>query len=139
MQAFDVSHWYRGANDKVFTANHHIATTLSMLRIFAPKVFLFNKLTTLDEHNLGIQAHVAVLIKFLLLHDNYDKAELFDDDGRSCLDLDDIFSRLRTRYTQQKEEINTLLVREFAQVLASKHRQPNELIKLIHRTFLDKE
>ena len=139
MQAFDVSHWYRGANDKVFTANHHIATTLSMLRMYAPKVFLFDKVTTLDEHNLGIQVHVAVLLKFLLLHDNYDKAELFDKDGCSALDLDDIFLRLRSRYSQQLEEINTQLVPEIAQMLASKHRQPTELIKLIHRTFLNKE
>ena len=139
MQAFDVSHWYRGANDKVFTANHHIATTLSMLRMYAPKVFLFDKVTTLDEHNLGIQVHVAVLIKFLLLHDNYDKAELFDKDGRSALDLDDIFLRLRSKYTQQVEEINEFLMPEIAQMLASKHRQPTELIKLIHRTFLNKE
>ena len=131
MQAFDVSHWYRGANDKVFTANHHIATTLSMLRMYAPKVFLFDKVTTLDEHNLGIQVHVAVLIKFLLFHDNYDKAELFD--------LDDIFFRLRSKYPQQVEEINAFLVPEIAQMLASKHRQPTELIKLIHRTFLNKE
>ena len=102
-------------------------------------MFLFAKWTTLDEHNLGIQVHVAVLIKFLLLHDNYDKAELFDEDGRSALDVDDIFLRLRSKYPHQVEEINALLVPEFAQVLASKHRHPNELIKLIHRTFLDKE
>ena len=139
MRTFDVSHWYRGANDKIFTSNHHITTSLAMFRVFAPKVLLFNKLTTLDEHNLGVQVHVAVLIKFLLLHDNYDKAELFDEDGRSALDLDDIFFRLRSKYPQQVEEINAFLVPEIAQMLASKHRQPTELIKLIHRTFLNKE
>ena len=53
--------------------------------------------------------------------------------------LDDIFLRLRSKYTHQVEEINELIMPEFAQMLASKHRQPTELIKLIHRTFLNKE
>ena len=51
-----------------------------------------------------------MLLKFLLLHDNYDKAELFDKDGCSALDLDDIFLRLRSKYPHQVEEINALLV-----------------------------
>ena len=69
-----------------------------MLRMFAPKVFLFDELTTLDEHNLGIQAHVAVLIKFLILHSDFTMSDVLDKDGCALIDMDEIFQQLRRRY-----------------------------------------
>ena len=73
MQGFDVNHWYRSSLNKVFTANHHITTVRPILRRFAPKVRFNKEVSTLDEYNLQIQAHIAVLLKFLLLFDNFDK------------------------------------------------------------------
>ena len=71
MRAFDVHYWYRGSQGKIFTANHHVATLRPLLRMFAPDVKLFDDIKTLDESNLIVQAHIAVLLKFLLLFDRF--------------------------------------------------------------------
>ena len=52
----------------------------------------------LNEHNVVVQAHIAVLLKFLLLHDNFVMTDLFEDDDRCCIDMDSLFGDLRSRY-----------------------------------------
>ena len=99
VQAFDVSHWYRGATGHIFTANHHIATVRTILRRFAPHVTLNGVQKVLNEHNVVIQAHIAVLLKFLLLHDNFVMTDLFDDDDRCFINMDSLFQDLRSRYS----------------------------------------
>ena len=98
MQGFNVNHWYRSSLNKVFTANHHITTLRPILRRFAPKVVFEQEVTTLDEHNLQIQAHIAVLLKFLILHAGFTISDVFDADGCALIDMDDVFEQLRTRY-----------------------------------------
>ena len=44
--------------------------------VLPPRVVLDGEMTTLDAATLGVQAHIAVLLKFLLLHDNFDIASL---------------------------------------------------------------
>ena len=90
---------YRSSLTKVFTANHHITTVRPILRRFAPKVRFNKEVSTLDEYNLQIQAHIAVLLKFLLLHDNFVMMDLFEDDDRCCIDIDSLFEDLRSRYS----------------------------------------
>ena len=113
MRAFDVNYWYRGAHGTIFTANHHVATLRPLLRMFAPDVKLFDDIKTLDESNLIVQAHIAVLLKFLLLFDNFDKQTLYDEEGRCCIDMDEVFMKLRSKYPNQVEDINTFVMPGF--------------------------
>ena len=98
MQGFDVNHWYRSSLNKVFTANHHITTVRPILRRFAPKVRFNREVSTLDEDNLQIQAHIAVLLKFLILYSDVTMHDVLDQDGCAFIDMDDIFQQLRRRY-----------------------------------------
>ena len=139
MRGFDVSHWYKGSNKSFFSAYHHMATTRPMLRLFAPKVQLNNLLTTLDEATLGVQAHIAVLLKFLLIHDNFDVKSLLNADGRIVLNMDHVFNRLKTRYPDHAADIDTTIVPGFTKVLTRKHSKARDFIKTIHQLFDGKE
>ena len=98
MQGFDVNHMYRSSLIKVFTANHHITMVRPILRRFAPKVRFNKEVSTLDEHNLQVQAHIAVLLKFLILYHGFTMHDILDPDGCALIDMDDVFERLRKRY-----------------------------------------
>ena len=117
MQGFDVNHMYRSSLTKVFTANHHITTVRPILRRFAPKIRFNKEVSTLDEYNLQIQAHIAVLLKFLILYDGFTMHDVLDQDGCALIDMDDVFTRLQTRYPHQKEDINAIIVPGFVLVL----------------------
>ena len=139
MRAFDVNYWYRGSHGKIFTANHHIATLRPLLRMFAPEIKLFNKVTTLDESNLTVQAHIAVLLKFLVLFGNFDMRTLYDAEGHCGINMDDVFVRLRTRYPKLVEDINEFIVPEFEIVLYKTAKRTSELVLKFHDVFEDKK
>ena len=84
--------------NKVFKANHHLTSVRPILRRFAPKVRLNKEVSTLDEYNLVIQAHMAVMFKFLTLHSDFTMGDVLDRDGCVFIDMDDIFDQLRRRY-----------------------------------------
>ena len=139
MRAFDVNYWYRGSHGKIFTANHHIATLRPLLRMFAPEIKLLDKMTTLDESNLTVQAHIAVLLKFLVLFDNFDMNTLYDAEGHCGINMDEVLLRLRNRYAKQLVDINTFIVPEFENVLYKKAKRTSELVLKFHDVFEDKE
>ena len=132
-------HWYKGLHGSFFSAYHHMATTRPMLRLFTPQVVLNNETTTLDEATLVVQAHIAVLLKFLLIHDKFDVKSLLNADGRIVLNMDHVFDRLRTRYPDQAADIDTTIVPGFAKVLKGKHSKARDFIKTIHQLFDGKE
>ena len=134
-----MSHWYKGLDGSFFSAYHHMATTRSMLRLFAPQVVLNNETTTLDEATLVVQAHIAVLLKFLLIHDKFDVKSLLNADSRIVLNMDHVFHRLRTRYPDQAADIDAIIVPGFTAVLTRKHRKARDFIKTIHQLFEGKE
>ena len=108
VQGFNVSHWYRGQGASFFASFHYMASTTPMLSLFAPRVVLNGATTTLDATTLGIQAHVAVLLKYLLLHDNFDIHSLRSD-GRTVLDMDHVFTRLKALYPDQAADIVNII------------------------------
>ena len=134
-----MSHWYKGLKGSFFASYHHMATTRSMLRLFAPQVVLNNETTTLDEATLVVQAHIAVLLKFLLIHVKFDVKSLLNADGRIVLNMDHVFDRLKTRYPDHAADIDTTIVPGFAKVLKQKHSKARDFIKTIHQLFDGKE
>ena len=139
MRAFDVNFWYRGSHGSIFTANHHIATLRPLLRMFAPEIKLFNKVTVLDESNLTVQAHIAVLLKFLVLFGKFDMKTLINAEGRCCINMDEVLLRLRKRYPKLLEDIKDFIVPEFENVLYKKVKRTSELVLKFHDVFEGKE
>ena len=74
-------------------------------------------MTTLDETTLGVQVHIAVLLKFLLIHDKFDMMSLLNADGRIVLNLEHVFERLKTLYPDQAADIDATIVPGFIKVL----------------------
>ena len=138
VQGFDVSQWFKGIKQSFFASVHHMATTIPMLRLFAPRVVLNGATTTLEVATLTVQAHIAALLKYLLLSDNYDLNSLRHD-GRTVIDMDHVFARLKALYPAQAPEIVKTIEPGFAAVLAGTVPNAHDLIKVIDTLLNDKE
>ena len=64
---------------------------------------------------------------------------LYDEEGRCCIDMDEVFMKLRSKYPNQVEDIKTFVMPGFHQVLLSKHPKAGDLILKIHEIFEGKE
>ena len=115
-----------------------MATTIPMLRLFAPRVVLNGATTTLEVATLTVQAHIAALLKYLLLSDNYDLNSLRHD-GRTVIDMDHVFARLKALYPAQAADIRKTIEPGFAAVLAGTDPNAHDLIKVIDTLLNDKE
>ena len=137
VQGFNVSYWYRGQGASFFAAIHHMASTIPMLSQFAPRVVHNNVSTTLDPTTLTVQAHIAVLLKYLLMHDAYDIHSLRID-SRTVLDMDHVFARLKALYPDQAADIEKTIEPGFAAVLTGTNPRARDLIKVIYNLLNDK-
>ena len=93
----------------------------------------------LDETTLGIQVHIAVLLKFLLIHDKFDMMSLLNADGRIVLNMDHMFERLKKLYPEQASEIDLTIVPGLKKVLKGKHTKARDFIQTIHQLFDGKQ
>ena len=96
-------------------------------------------MTTLDETTLGVQVHIAVLLKFLLIHDKFDMMSLMNEDDRIVLNMDHVFERLKKLYPDQAADIVKTIVPGFAAILTGTKPKARDLIKVIYNLLNDKE